>query len=149
MTDKQIKNNNNQEDNEKKLRFWGKIFHTPSKYIAISVISIIIILIILINSNFYSLVAYQDAFFVTGFIWIGVSILSLISHDGFFRIFSYSGYYIYNKFLQKPIDNYHDYYLLKEEKREKNKWTWTPYLFSGLILLAVSFIFMIIISLIL
>lgn len=131
---------------EEKISFWKKIFHTPSKYITISISTVIIILYVLFTSGFNNLIAYQDAFFITSFIWFAGGILSLVSRDGFFRIFSYSGYYVVNKFRQKHVDNYHDYYFNKEATKENKNWSWTPYFFCGLILFMISLTFMIIIS---
>lgn len=138
---------NEQNQPLEKKNFWKKLFHSPSKYIAIAIISLIIILLVVANYGFNYLISYQNAFFITSFIWICISILSLVSRDGFFRIFSYSGYYIKHKFLQRPMNNYHDYYFIQEKKKDENRYSWTPYLVSGLILLVISCFFMIIISL--
>lgn len=140
--------NNTNIENSKKMSLKKIIFHTPSKYITITILTLIIGIYSIYLNGFKYVKSYMDAFFITGLLWICIGILSAIAQDGFFRIFSYSGYYIVNKFKQKPLKNYRDYSENKEKDKDLHKWTFTPYVFCGCILFVISLIFLIIISII-
>lgn len=84
----------------------------------------------------------SDAFFIPGALFLALGLLSRIGHTGMFDILSYGLRVIFSHFtLKKRPASFYDF---KQEKQEKRGERWNkPALVVGLILFAISVVFLI------
>lgn len=125
--------------NKRRSKFYQMFFERSSAYIGISIATVIGFLLVWWIRQF-ALFGIVDGFFVMGFIMVATAGLSALSNEGMFRGLSYSGKYIVTKFSGKELPRYYEYCEMKEESKEKNKYKFGPYLFSGCILIIISFV---------
>lgn len=123
-----------------------KLFVNWKKSLVIFVIGLIISLIYLCTNGFNSAISYCNAFFISGFIIIAISILSTLSYFGAFDTISYSFYSLGRVFTkekemgEKKYKDLVDYVEKKKATRKKFLYSFLPYVYSGLIFMLASII---------
>ena len=126
--------------NKRRSKFYQMFFERSSAYIGISISTVIGFVLVWWIRDFTIPFGIVDGFFVMGFIMLATAGLSALGNEGVFRGLSYSGKYIVTKFSGKALPKYYEYCEMKEEAKEKNKYKFGPYLFSGCILIMISFV---------
>jgi hypothetical protein len=132
------------EDNniEKRSLFKRLFIHSLITYIIILSISILFYIAFVFILGYKYKTSYTDSCFIVSVIWISVGLLNLISKDGFFDMFQYSGKYIVKKFTQRQMETYQDFKDNKEAKKKKTaNYSFGPFLAIGLILLVIAIVF--------
>ena len=66
------------------------IFHSPKKYIVLSIVGLLISLFYLINNKFIYMINYINDFFIGCAVIFFVGALSFVSYFGAFDLFSYN-----------------------------------------------------------
>jgi hypothetical protein len=128
---------------EKEESLFKKIFfHKTLNYIVISIISIIIFVVVFLVRGYDKLQSYLDAAFVTCIFDLCMSGLSATTNQGVFDSLGYG----FDRMFKSVFTGHYKYRDLIEfkdarvEKRERNKYTWAPYLVIGLIFVIITII---------
>ena len=97
----------------------------------------IVLLYNLLNGNIWNAKAYyRDSFFIAGFALVCIGLLSLVSKEGVFDMFSYQ----LSKHGRLGKVSYYDYTEFKKGQRSGTKLTCIPYFTVALLSLIISFI---------
>lgn len=131
---------------ENNITFKKIFLHSPMKYLISLGIMICVIIVFLSIKGFNYLVNYSNAFFIGGALFVGISLLSIVTNLGTFDIFSYSGRYVINRIKNVDVDRFPEYCDNKKEKRKKLKFEFAPYLVLGVFALLVAVIILIIVG---
>ena len=112
------------------MSFFKKVFfHSPFRYLAAFIISVVIGLTILIINGFDLFVNYVNAFSVGGAVTFLFGLLVLVESLGAFDTFGYA----FSTFRKRRHKDLYEYTVAKNEKRSLNKFVFVPYLVVGLV----------------
>ena len=123
-----------------------KLFVNWKKSLIIFGLGLFIFLIYIILNGFDNIIYYCDACFISGFIIISISILSVLSYFGAFDTISYSFYAFSRAFTkekelgEKKYKDLVDYVEKKKNTRKKFAYSFLPYVYSGLLFMIAAII---------
>lgn len=126
-----------------KMNLFKRLFlHSYKKYIVLSILALAIILYYVLFFGATKVIVYVNAFFLAGAILIALGGLSIVTNQGAFDMFQYSGRTFGNMFRRNinPVrkETYAEFLEEQKEKRVKKKYAFGPYIFIGVILLIIS-----------
>ncbi len=124
-------------ENQKKRK--KIIFHSPLRYIIMSIICGLIILTYILN-NGNNILYFSNAFFISGVVSMSTGLLSLSAYLGTFDGMSYTTIRLARGMFARPqkYQDYNEYLEEKKSKKDKDKFTFIPYIVIGLILIIVG-----------
>ena len=117
----------------------------PALIVRIS-FSIIVFLIAFLSIYFVyqrSILAIINGFFVPGAILLAVCVFSILNNFGFFDFASYGFISVIQSLKKGSVRQYEDlidYKSRKIDKRKENRFSFIPYLISGIILITISIV---------
>ena len=117
----------------------------PSLIVRIS-FSIIVFLTAFLSIYFVyqrSILAIINGFFVPGAILLAVCVFSILNNFGFFDFASYGFISVIQSLKKGSVRQYEDlidYKSRKIDKRKENRFSFIPYLISGIILITISIV---------
>lgn len=118
---------------------WKRLFcHSWKRYAAAAAIGLVLTLLGLLRNGFSQRIFYYDALTVAGAALIFIGLLLLVSRLGAFDTFTYAFSALGS---DRRYHSLYDYTEAKSAKRRRESWGFMPFISTGLLFLAVGFLF--------